>query len=209
MKNASIARSLRRSRERGAAVFIVVLVITMLTAIGLFAAHAATLSTIASGHARRMTQTHYLAEYAMQLALAEVEERGRLEGLGEKPDCWGNLPSEKCWTINSRELQSKAAEGLLELDAPGAPGSLGRKDVRWSFEMQATGRIQSALGNHEGTSRTDQDQVSIDYCTVTMNGRLIAWPDPGNPVGEDEVVATAGSQEALSLVAHVLCNKIP
>ncbi|WP_438028336.1 hypothetical protein [Sorangium sp. So ce233] len=204
MKNASIARSLRRSRERGAAVFIVVLVITMLTAIGLFAAHAATLSTIASGHARRMTQTHYLAEYAMQLALAEIEERGGLNGLATKEGCLG-VPVD-CRATNSRELQSKAAEGLLELDAPDAPGSLGRKDVRWSFEVEVTDRIQPALGNHEGTSRTDQNQVDVDYCTVAMNGRLIAWPDPGTPVGEDEVVATAGSQEALSLVAHILCK---
>ncbi|WP_434046551.1 MULTISPECIES: hypothetical protein [Sorangium] len=205
MKNASIARSLRRSRERGAAVFIVVLVITMLTAIGLFAAHAATLSTIASGHTRRMTQTHYLAEYAMQLALAEIEQKGGLNGgLATGEDCLGTPAN--CWTINSRELQRNAAEGLLELDAPDAPGSLGRKDVRWSFEVEVTDKIQPALGNHEGTSRTDQNQVDVDYCTVAMNGRLIAWPDPGDPVGEDEVVATAGSQEALSLVAHVLCK---
>ncbi|KYF51303.1 hypothetical protein BE08_16565 [Sorangium cellulosum] len=205
MKNASIARSRRRSRERGAAVFIVVLVITMLTAIGLFAAHAATLSTIASGHARRMTQTHYLAEYAMQLALAEIEQRGGLNGgLATGENCLG--APDTCWTINSRELQQSAAEDLLELDAPGVPGSLGRKDVRWTFEVEMTDRIQPALGNHEGTSSTDQAQVDVEYCTVAMNGRLVAWPDPGNPVGEDEVVATAGSQEALSLVAHVLCR---
>ncbi|WP_437289939.1 hypothetical protein [Sorangium sp. So ce406] len=199
MKNASITRSLRRSRERGAAVFIVVLVITMLTAIGLFAAHAATLSTIASGHARRMTQTHYLTEYAMQLALAEIEEKGGLNGgfvRGE--NCLG-APIE-CWTINSRELQQRAAEDLLESDAPGAPGSLGRKDLRWSFKVEMTDRISPALGKHEGSS------VEGEYCTVAMNGRLVAWPDPGNPVGEDEVLATAGSQEALSLVAHVLCK---
>ncbi|XYI00800.1 hypothetical protein ACMHYB_13980 [Sorangium sp. So ce1128] len=205
MKNASIARSRRRSRERGAAVFIVVLVITMLTAIGLFAAHAATLSTIASGHERRMTQTHYLAEYAMQLALAEIEQKGGLNGgLATGENCLGE-PLE-CWTINSRELQNGAAEGLLELDGPGAPGSLGRTDVRWSFEVEVTDRIQPALGKHDGTSQTEQTQVGIDYCTVAMNGRLIAWPDPGTTADEGEVVATAGSQEALSLVAHVLCK---
>ncbi|XXT22519.1 hypothetical protein WME94_13270 [Sorangium sp. So ce429] len=203
MKNASIARSRRRSRERGAAVFIVVLVITMLTAIGLFAAHAATLSTIASGHQRRMTQTHYLAEYAMQLALAEIEQRGGLGGLSTGVDCLG-APID-CRTINSRELQAGAAEGLLELDGPGAPGSLGRTDLRWSFEVELTDSIPHGLGKHDGTSQTEQTQVGIGYCTVAMNGRLIAWPDPGSTADEDEVVATAGAQEALSLVAHVLC----
>jgi hypothetical protein len=61
-----------RRRERGAAVFVVVMVITLLLGIGVLAARSATLSTAASGNERQMTQTHYLSEYAMLLAVAKL-----------------------------------------------------------------------------------------------------------------------------------------
>ena len=47
-----LARRARRGRERGAAVFIVVLLISMLLGIGMFAARSASLSTATSGHER-------------------------------------------------------------------------------------------------------------------------------------------------------------
>jgi hypothetical protein len=62
----------RRSRERGAAVFVVVMVITLLLGIGVLAARSATLATAASGNERQMTQTHYMTEYAMLLAVAKL-----------------------------------------------------------------------------------------------------------------------------------------
>jgi len=48
-------RTRQRGSERGAAVFMVVLLLTMLTGIGLFAVRSAVLSTSSSGHARQMT----------------------------------------------------------------------------------------------------------------------------------------------------------
>lgn len=67
-----LLRLRRRRRERGAAVFVVVMVITLLLGIGVLAARSATIGTTASGNERQMTQTHYMAEYAMLLAVAKL-----------------------------------------------------------------------------------------------------------------------------------------
>lgn len=67
-----LLRLRRRRRERGAAVFVVVMVITLLLGIGVLAARSATLGTAASGNERQMTQTHYMSEYAMLLAVAQL-----------------------------------------------------------------------------------------------------------------------------------------
>jgi hypothetical protein len=61
-----------RHDERGAALFVVVLVITLLTAVGLFAAQSATLVDQASGYSRQAAQTGYLAEYGVLATTAEL-----------------------------------------------------------------------------------------------------------------------------------------
>ncbi len=198
MVSSSIARARRRSRERGAAVFIVVLVITMLTAIGLFAAHAATLSTIASGHERRMTQTHYLTEYAMLLAIAEIERQGGLDGMPRSATC--SVITDECWSFLPHTFN--AAEDLVEPPAPDSPGSLGRAAVQWIAKVEITDKIKPAIGNRAGSDQGGQNAVNADYCTVTMNARLIAWP--GDPA---LALAAEGSQESMSVVADVLCSK--
>jgi hypothetical protein len=60
-------RLLRQHRQRGAALFIVVMVITLLTAIGLFAIRAASLTNVATGYLRQQVQTAQLAEYASRV----------------------------------------------------------------------------------------------------------------------------------------------
>ncbi|MGE3670104.1 MAG: PilX N-terminal domain-containing pilus assembly protein, partial [Polyangiaceae bacterium] len=64
--------SRRRADERGAALFIVVLVITLLTAIGIFAARSASLVDVASGYDRQAIQTEYIAEYGIRGATTRL-----------------------------------------------------------------------------------------------------------------------------------------
>ncbi len=61
-----------RSNERGAALFIVVLVIALLTAVGMFAARAASLTDVAAGYDRQALQTLALAEYAAKAGTAQM-----------------------------------------------------------------------------------------------------------------------------------------
>src|SRR5262245_14186624 len=65
-------RALRRTNERGAAIFVVILVMTMLTAIGVFAIRAASLAEAASGYDRQNTQNHYVGEYGLFGAVTEL-----------------------------------------------------------------------------------------------------------------------------------------
>ncbi len=63
--------------ERGAAVFIVVMVIALLTAIGIVAARTASLVDTAAGYDRQATQTMYLAAYAGRAGAVEFGGKPR------------------------------------------------------------------------------------------------------------------------------------
>lgn len=59
-----------RQAERGAAVFIVVMVLTLLTAVGLFAVRSASLADLAAGYDREGAQAALVAEYAVTASAA-------------------------------------------------------------------------------------------------------------------------------------------
>jgi hypothetical protein len=61
-----------RAGERGAALFIVVLVIVLLTAIGVFAVHATSLAQAAAGYSRRAAAAFYLSEFAMNVVVGDM-----------------------------------------------------------------------------------------------------------------------------------------
>lgn len=71
-----VARRRGRGRQRGATIFLVTLVMTLLAALGVFAARATSLAGRASGYLRQGEQTHYLLQHGMALALNEVD-RGK------------------------------------------------------------------------------------------------------------------------------------
>lgn len=68
---------MNRRNERGAAIFIVVMVLALLTAIGLVAARTSSLVDTAAGYDREATQTMYLATYAGRAASVEFGGKPR------------------------------------------------------------------------------------------------------------------------------------
>ncbi|MFO0553126.1 MAG: hypothetical protein U0271_32360 [Polyangiaceae bacterium] len=66
-----LPRRARRVARRGVTVFIVLLVITMLGAVGIFAARASQLGVTNAGRYREAVQTHYVAEGGMNGAVSE------------------------------------------------------------------------------------------------------------------------------------------
>jgi hypothetical protein len=70
-RRATRARS--RAGERGATMFVVVLLITMLLGIGMFAARSASLASSSSGHGRQMTQAQYVADYGITFSKALLD----------------------------------------------------------------------------------------------------------------------------------------
>lgn len=136
----------RRGRERGAAIFIVVLLISMLLGIGLFAARSASLSTATSGHGRQMTQAQYLAEYAILLSWAELNKGPVLPKIiseAKNPalpsPCYGQtdplLLAPHCVRYCYKAAQDKlAAQGQVPLEELG----LGSAQIEADFCVELT-----------------------------------------------------------------------
>lgn len=107
--------------------FIVVMVITLLTAIGIFAARSASLVDMAAGYERQASQTQYLTEYGTLAALAQLGS-GAAQAYVDQMDvgidqCRANLgldPSSRpgCYKIFKSEIEMVtnqiSGEALLE-----------------------------------------------------------------------------------------------
>ena len=63
-----------RADERGAALFIVVLIVVLLTGIGAFAAHATAFTQTAAGYSRRASSAFYIGEFGMNLLAADMTQ---------------------------------------------------------------------------------------------------------------------------------------
>src|SRR5688572_24601151 len=74
--HATLRRRASRRGERGAAVFIVVMAVVLLTGIGVFAVRTASMVDVAAGYDRQMTQTHHLSELAGRTVAAYTDGSG-------------------------------------------------------------------------------------------------------------------------------------
>jgi hypothetical protein len=146
-KSAILHRARRARRSRGAAVLVVTLVITLLSALGLFAVRSATIATATSGHNRMLTQVHHMADYAIVAALAyggdgraqaveaKMKEYETRVAAGEKEiqgfgtmDTDGRQVTGMLLGYDDIEIAVQGANPsnkLLVPSVPGAPGSLG------------------------------------------------------------------------------------
>ncbi|MBX3182166.1 MAG: pilus assembly PilX N-terminal domain-containing protein [Polyangiaceae bacterium] len=125
-----------RGDERGAALFVVVLVITLLTAIGIFSARAASLVNVASGYNRQAVQTQYIAEYGVRGVTTRMA-RGEADAIlsemvGGVDTCEANaklaaLTGQRasCYKLYMQEVSAALETPLLELPTTTVPGSLG------------------------------------------------------------------------------------
>lgn len=163
-----------RAKERGAAIFIVVMVLTMLTAIGIFAARASSMSEAASGFDRQNTQNHYAAEYGLLGAITELGTPKR------------NAYIQK---MSAGTDTCVGAQGLLTGDA-GAP----------CYHLYAA-EIQNAVGLNF-TGRQLFDPANADGGTVTP-GSLGPTPLEGDFVVEMTDPGPAGSPVAGADLAGV------
>jgi hypothetical protein len=73
-----LRRCRRRQRESGAAVFLVVMVLTIISAIGVFAMRSASLVDRATGYGRQSVQATAVAEYAARTAATYLESNPAL-----------------------------------------------------------------------------------------------------------------------------------
>ncbi len=194
----------RRAGERGAAIFVVVLVITMLTAIGVYAARSASLSTSASGHARQMTQTHYLTEYAMVLGLSalSVDLAPIVNRMQQQPDmsCYAAATAvgARCVRLFPPSLQAKLTPNgkLLEAPTASAPGSLGRAALDSSFAVELSdGTFTSPA---QGYDRSPTSSAAFRFFTITVTG-----------VGQIRTPGATSWPSTESARAHITVGPLP
>ncbi len=128
MRSAPLRRALHRSRSRGAAIFVVALVITLLMGIGVFASRSASLSTAATGHQRQLVQTRYLTDFAVLLAankLGDMTQAAAFAQQMKNPPQFceaqaGLLGEETCYKLPYKQIRDElAVSGCPPLNAGG------------------------------------------------------------------------------------------
>ncbi|MEZ4224148.1 MAG: hypothetical protein R3B13_24580 [Polyangiaceae bacterium] len=137
-----VRRRPSRRHERGASVFIVLLVITLLTAIGIFSARSASLVDQAAGFDRQLVQTQYLTEFAGRAVSAELGDgaaKSYLDKIRQGTDkCEANknvapVPGMPiaCYKLYVSEIadrvNAKTGTTLIEKQTVANSGSLGPK----------------------------------------------------------------------------------
>lgn len=169
------SRRRRRAGERGAAIFVVVLVITLLAGIGVYAARSTTLSSAATGSDRQMTQTHYLTEYGMGLSLSalSVDLVPTVKRMQEQPDttCYAMSTAigARCIRLFPAVLQARLtpAGKLIETPQGNAPGSLGRTSLDPAFAIELTDGTYTSPA--QGYDRSPTSTAPFRFFSITIN----------------------------------------
>jgi hypothetical protein len=204
----------RNQSERGAAVFVVVMAITLLTAVGLFAAHSATLVDQASGYARLARQTQSVAEYGTLTAAAELSTGASgayVEQLTKSGDlCRANTGlsgTPPCYKLFADQLDKRTyaltSRHLIESTAgDGTPGSFGKDATTvgdFVVELTDPGPVsRAAAGTDIGGTGT-----SFRYLKVTATTTAQVRSSAAACV--DQVTTTVGQQ---SVRAHLVIGPL-
>jgi hypothetical protein len=164
--------SLRRSRERGATLFVVVLAITMLAGVGLYTVHAASLTERAAGNGRQATQADQVAELNALafLSLLRVEPRPYLqEAINANPgQCEMNAgldPGATCLQLTSDGLVPASGAALIGTDSLGALGTLNGKA---RLEVTDVNDLQIPIPGHD----LNKEDLRYYRATVTTIASL-------------------------------------
>jgi hypothetical protein len=131
------------SKERGAALFVVVLAVTLLTGVGLYSLHSSTLVARASGNQREARQTAYLAELGTLAMISDTSQDPALYvGLARKAQypCRNNLGYQtsssdppSCFKKASGDYTLPTGAALMASDSFGA-----YSDIAGRFHTELT-----------------------------------------------------------------------
>lgn len=200
-RSGTLLRARRRS-ERGMAVFIVMLAITLLTGLGIWASRSASLVDIASGNSRQALQSQYIADLGIEATSAFMADNRGDEFIkiaaanqysSNPVTCTQNKDAANafCHWFDPAELQ--AAFGSAHLIAPASSATPG--------EASLGPFVQSA-------------ELTGDFI-VEMTDKGPAVPPPGtevgdvNPITQVSVVLTAfGTVRPVSTASAGECDPL-
>ncbi|MCA9620279.1 MAG: hypothetical protein KC731_14755 [Myxococcales bacterium] len=179
--HARARRIARRRQQRGAAVFVVVLVITLLTALGVYAVRSSTSALQASGFNRQLTQVHYVTDFAVIAAVADISSNPQAVAdqmmKGPPPgdvvcNVYASVLQPTCWTRSYDDIQAtvqqKSSGNHVLMDTT----SLGQSNLQADMKVELTD-LHPALpvrGNQVAGGSTAASQQMYVYVTVSADG---------------------------------------
>ena len=214
----------RRQQMRGATMFIVVLVITLLSALGMFAVRSAGLATLASGFDRQLTQTHYVTEYGIYTLVADVSNKPNVyyqqmvtTDPGKKTtSCVGHgqVLGATCMKVGLADLEQFVVQkhnpknkvfrpskvsGYKTVEA----GSLGPRELEGDWKIELTD-LHGLAWPVAGYDNTPGSGARPQFVIMTVSAEGMVRPKQQTKNKWDTASATAASIE--SSRAHVIFN---
>jgi len=212
----------RRQHERGAAVFIVVMVVTLLTAVGVYAIRSASLVDVASGYNRQSLQTEYVTDYGVLLTAHELSTQAASAytnvAQSGTDDCQATsavnasvVGAPFCYAFQSEELAQRfdSSAGLFD-ESDGLPGTVvdpigadadDAENLEARFVVEMTEAFQT--GNVRGADLTSNQLVPVQ---VTLTARGFVNPPRADAAVCEDAAAAGGIQEVRS---HVVLPAVP
>lgn len=234
MVNAGLKTPRRQRRsERGASVFIVLLVITLLTAIGIFSARSASMVDQAAGFDRQLVQTQFLTEFAGRAVSAELGDgaaKSYLDKVQLGSDvCETNknvLPLAAgtpipCYKLYISEIadrvNAKSGTTLIENQTVATSGSLGPKlgvagmasAAEGVFVVEMTEPFETVP--NPGSEAGGQQNNAFRDVQVTLTAFGQIRPLDAGGLGTDPWCAVSASSTAASVAAlraHVTLKNV-
>jgi len=215
-----LARRRSRRGERGAAIFIVLLVVSLMSALGMYAVRSASLADLASGYNRQQVQTHYVADYAVSALSADIstEPNKHSQNMEKGKGCLGyeKLSTPSCARYSLSDLQtvvknvSKSGDHkILSASTSTVAGSLSQPGVYLEGDMKI-----EMTDKHPAWPPVQGNQVNsvgggsiLTYVMVTISAEGMVRPKQNTAGTWDTASATAAGVELSR--ANVIMGPVP
>lgn len=195
-----VARARRRRSERGAAVFLVVMVLTIVAGIGVFSMRSAGLVDLATGYSRQSVQATFMANYAARAAATYLQTNPDLAANTEYvTGCASALhaldATAPCMVVKTNVL----GDALLPAD-DGLAGQLGLPSDPTRIEAEFVTEItEPAIAN----IRLSPGFTAGLFKQVTFTSIARVYPTAGTTTGVCSTAAR-GTVSQQTLRAHVI-----
>lgn len=180
-----------RSDERGATMFIVLMVLMILSAIGTFALSTARYEVRTSGYRRQRAQAQLAANYggfAAQMSMDPAKAAWFVQQLTKSGEpCQMNLGVGPCYHIYSADVEriaglTASSEKVFVL--PGttsgqAEGSFGLEQINGGFRVELT-EPADLVRPVAGWSLGSGDQSTVKFVDLTVTSMGVVFPDLAN-----------------------------